>query len=235
MSEFNFRISCRPGKEGEKPDILTRLAQDKPTGVDNFRHQRQFQTLLKAEHLDDNLRKAFAVIFCVNTTVNNEAEDVDDVVDKLVNEVDEDKNKNIVDVRDYTGLDLRQHTSEEQNLELNSSSTKMARSGIKNSLENLLDKAYQDNIVNSIIDAKRQGLRKLPADLTKQGIKLAMGDLTLRNNSRGESVRLYVKDRMYILNDKSLKLFLLQQHHEPPTQGHPGYKAMLWKLLENWY
>ena len=58
----------------------------------------------------------------------------------------------------------------------------MAGSRIENLFEDLLDKAYQDNIVNSIIDAKRQGLRNLPADLTKQGIKLAMGDLTLRNS-----------------------------------------------------
>ena len=62
-----------------------------------------------------------------------------------------------------------------------------------------------------------------------------MGDLTLRNSGRGGSVRLYVKGRMYVTNDESLKLFLLQQHHKPPTQGHPGYKAMLRKLLENWY
>ena len=237
LLEFNFKITYRPGKEGEKPDMLTRLAQDKPKGVDDFRQQHQFQTLLKPEHLDDNLRKAFAVIFCANTTAN-------DVVDKLADEVDEvdevdvnsevDENENIVDVRDYTGLDLRQHTSEEQNSELSSFSTKIAWSRIGNSLENLLDEAYQNNKVpNSIIAAKRAGLRKLPAKITKQGIKLAMGDLTLGGS--GRSTRLYVKSKMYVPNDENLKLFLLQQHHNPPTQGHPGYKAMLWKMLENWY
>ena len=81
-----------------------------------------------------------------------------------------------MDVRDYTGLDLRQHTSEEQNSELSSSNTKMVRSRIRNSLENLLDKAYQaDRVLNSIIAAKQTGFQKLPANLTtKQGIKLAM-------------------------------------------------------------
>ena len=213
LSEFNFRISYRPGKEGGKPDTLTRLAQDKPKGVDNSRSQQQFQTLLKADQLDDNLRKALAVIFCANTKPNNAAEDVDEVDEVDVNsEVDEDEN--IVDVRDYTGLNLRQHTSEDQNLELSSSSTKMAGSRIKdllvrNSWEDLLDKACQnDKVLNSIIAAKRASLWKLPAKITKQGIKLAMGDLTLEGS--GRSTRLYVKGKMYVLNDENLKLFLLQ-------------------------
>ena len=240
LSEFNFKIIYRPGKKGEKPNTLTRLAQDKPKRVDNSRQQHQFQTLLKTEHLDDDLKKAFAVIFCANTTAN-------DVVDELASEVDEvdeidkvdvdsevDENENIVDVKDYTGLDLRQYTSEEQNSELSSFSTKMARSRIKNSLEDLLDKAYQsDGVLSSIIAAKQAGLRKLPSNLTKQGIKLAMRDLTLENTGREESVRLYVKRKMYVPSYERLKLFLLQQHHDPPTQGHPVYKAMLRKLLRN--
>ena len=103
----------------------------------------------------------------------------------------------------------------------------MAGSRIENSLEDLLDKAYQkDEIVDSIIAAKRAGLWKLPANLTtKQGIKLAMEDLTLRGS--GRSTRLYVKGKMYAPDDNNLKLFLLQQHHKPAIQGHPGYKAML--------
>ena len=40
---------------------------------------------------------------------------------------------------------------------------------------------------------------------------------------------------MYVPNDKNLQLFLLQQHHNPLTQGHPGFKAMHRKLQENWF
>ena len=145
------------------------------------------------------------------------------------------KDENIVDVRDYMDLELYQHSKPEHNLEQGSSSTKMAGSRIENSLEDLLDKAYQNNEVKSIIAAKREGLRKLSVDLTKQGIKLAIRDLTLENSGRGGSVRLYVKGRMYVPSEEKLKLFLLQQHHNPPTQGHPDYKSMLRKLLENWY
>ena len=223
LSEFNFKITYRPGKEGEKPDTLTRLAQDRPKGVDNSRQQHQFQTLLKTDQLDDNVRKALAVIFCANKV---------DQVDE-VDEADEVENKNIVDVKDYMGLDLHQHSNVQQNSEQSSSSTEMAGSRIENSLKDLLDKAYQESIVNSIIDAKRQGLRKLPTKITKQSIKLAMEDLTVGGS--GRNTRLYVKSKIYVPDDQNLKLFLLQQHHEPAMQGHPGYKAMLRKLLENWY
>ena len=87
--------------------------------------------------------------------------------------------------------------------------------------------------MNSIIAAKRAGLRKLPAELIKQGIKLAMGDLIITGSQR--STRLYVKGKMYVPNEEKLRLFLLQQHHDLPMQGHPGYKSMLRKLLKNQY
>ena len=229
LSEFNFRITYRPGKEGEKPDTLTRLAQDRSKRSDDSRQQHQCQTVLKASQLEDDIKKALAVMFYTDEL----ADEVD--VDSEVDVDDEvEKDKNIVDVRNYINQNLHQHSELEQILEQSSSSTKMAGSKIKNSLEDLLDKSYQkDEIVNSIIAAKQSGLRKLPADLTKQGIKLAMGDLTLAGS--GRSTRLYVRGKMYVPNEEKLRLFLLQQHHDPPTQGHPRYKAMLRKLMENWY
>ena len=221
LSEFDFKITYRPGKEGEKPDTLTRLAQDRPKESDDSQQQHQFQTVLKASQLDDDIKKALAVMFYTDKV----ADEVD--VDSEVDVDDEvEKDKNIVDVRNYINQNLHQHSELEQILEQSSSSTKMAGSKIKNSLEDLLDKSYQkDEIVNSIIAAKQSGLWKLPADLAKQGIKLAMGDLTFAGS--GRSTRLYVRGKMYVPNEEKLQLFLLQQHHNPPTQGHPEYKAIL--------
>ena len=71
--------------------------------------------------------------------------------------------------------------------------------------------------MNSIIDAKPKSLRKLLAELTKQDIKLHIEDFTLENSNYKSGTKLYVKNKMYIPNDKSLKLFLLKQHHNPPT------------------
>ena len=62
-----------------------------------------------------------------------------------------------------------------------------------------------------------------------------MGDLTLEGDNRVGSTRLYVKGKIYVPNEEKLCLFLLQQHHDPAIQGYPGHKAMLQKLLKNWY
>ena len=79
LLEFNFRVTYRPGKKGEKPDTLTKLAQDKPRGFDNARQQHQIQTLLKANQLDDNVKKALAVIFSADSTEADEADETDEV------------------------------------------------------------------------------------------------------------------------------------------------------------
>ena len=118
LSKFNFKISYRPGKEGEKPDILTTLAQNKPTGVDDFCHQQQFQTLLKADRLNEDIKKALTVVFRANKIDEiNEIDEIDEIDEvKEANEVDEvdevdmdskiEKNKDIIDVRDYIDQNL---------------------------------------------------------------------------------------------------------------------------------
>ena len=110
LSEFNFKITYRPGKEAEKPDTLTKLAQDRPKRFDDSRQQHQFQTLLKADQLDNDVKKALAVIFCGN--------EVDEVNEVDVVDVDSEvgKDENIVDVRDYMGLNLHQNSNSQQNL-----------------------------------------------------------------------------------------------------------------------
>ena len=81
--EFNFKITYKPEKKGEKPDTLTRLSQDKPKGVDDSRSQEQFQTLLKADQLDDNVKKTLAVIFCANEVDEVDEVDVTEAVTRI--------------------------------------------------------------------------------------------------------------------------------------------------------
>ena len=96
--------------------------------------------------------------------------------------------------------------------------------------EELLTKAYRgDEIIQEIMKAKSENLRKLPNKILTNGLKLAMGDLDIRNE------RLFYKTRLFVPNSDKLKLHLLRSHHDPPIQGHPGYKSMYAKLLENYF
>ena len=51
LSEFGFHIEYRPGKQGTKPDSLTRRSADLPQGGDDERKQFQHQVVLKPHNL----------------------------------------------------------------------------------------------------------------------------------------------------------------------------------------
>lgn len=55
LSRFNFRITYRPGKQGAKPDSLTRRSEDLPKEGDK-RLRQQSQTVLKRENIDPRVR-----------------------------------------------------------------------------------------------------------------------------------------------------------------------------------
>ena len=210
LSEFNFKIMYRPGRQGEKPDTLTRRSQDLPKGFDDSRQQHQFQTLLQEHQLDDDVKKALSVIFCANTRTHNtdeEAEKPQDIED------DEEAQSQILNENPVK--ELGDDSEEDPSAK---------------PLEELIEEAYEkDEVVQDIIAAKTRELRKLPSHLIKKGIKLAMGDLKVKDE------RLYVKERLYVPDHEPLQLCLLQKHHEPPLQGYPGYKSMYQSLMENYF
>ena len=88
LSEFSFKISYRPGKQGKKPDILTHCSQNFLKNIEDLQQQHQFQILLQDHQLDKNIKKALAVTFCVNNAINksvNETVDVNKENKKIIN------------------------------------------------------------------------------------------------------------------------------------------------------
>ncbi|KAI1007123.1 hypothetical protein K3495_g1088 [Podosphaera aphanis] len=43
LSEFEFKIVFRPGKQGGKPDALTRISSDRPLSIDDDRNRNRHQ------------------------------------------------------------------------------------------------------------------------------------------------------------------------------------------------
>jgi len=56
LSEFDFVIKFRPGKEGRKPDSLTRRSQDLPHDGSDPRHTYQHQAFFSDENLDPEIK-----------------------------------------------------------------------------------------------------------------------------------------------------------------------------------
>ena len=193
LSEFNFKISYRPGKEGEKPDVLTKHSQNMPKGFNDYCQQQQFQTLLTAEHLDDNMKKALERVFSANTVAISPIDNAINAIDDGINAINDliDVEKDIVDAQDYVKDDKGSQIS--VNLQHNSNLTpeqgfSSAKIGFKvqKLLKNLLQKTYKNNkVVNNIIAAKEQGLWNLSMELTKRDIKLAIGNLMVESSDNG--------------------------------------------------
>ena len=51
LSNFDFKIVFRPGKQGGKPDALTRISAHKPSNSKDERNQHQYQTLIKPQQI----------------------------------------------------------------------------------------------------------------------------------------------------------------------------------------
>ena len=64
LSEFQFKIQYRPGKQGTKPDSLTCRAGDLPDSKDE-RTQHQHQVVLKPANLGEDVLKASRLRACV--------------------------------------------------------------------------------------------------------------------------------------------------------------------------
>lgn len=65
LSEFQFKIQYRPGKQGTKPDSLTRRTADLPDGVDDERMQHQQQVVLKPANLGEGVLRASRLQACM--------------------------------------------------------------------------------------------------------------------------------------------------------------------------
>ena len=142
------------------------------------------------------------------------------------------ENKEIIDVKEFSDeiLDTPFSTLLQQIISTSIGDREGENDKTEKLLEKLFEKSYEDNkVVKKIINAKARGFQKLLTALTKNDIRLSMGDLKIK------SKHLYVKNKMYVPEDKPLQLFLLQQYHNPLIYGHPGYKAMYWKIQANYF
>ena len=83
LSRFNFVITFRPGRQGAKPDALTRRSEDLPREGDD-RLQHQSQVVLKTHNLDPVLRLQTMRLPEDLETLLTQGYDTDDVVRSIL-------------------------------------------------------------------------------------------------------------------------------------------------------
>ncbi|KAI0991735.1 hypothetical protein K3495_g16452, partial [Podosphaera aphanis] len=90
LSRFNFIIKYRPGKQGGKPDALTRRSEDLPE-ADDERRRHQSQIVLKRENLEPKLQLSSSALLdageCPLLEILEEGYDKDPLPRKILSQI----------------------------------------------------------------------------------------------------------------------------------------------------
>jgi hypothetical protein len=206
LSRFNFKIIYRPGKQGEKPDALTRRSEDLPKEGDE-RLEHQSRTMLKRENFEtqelpptpprtpEPTRKK--VTFADPISKQYPISDAD------------------ISARNHPILE----PSIRERPHMLGSLT--AEPDLAPPIEEELRReSSQDENVQSVMQAIEQRKPRHPF--------LQLAQCIVREGL------LYYRDKIYVPESEDLRVRILRQHHDNPSAGHPG-RAKTFELLSRSY
>jgi hypothetical protein len=216
LSRFKFVITYRPGKQGAKPDALTRRSGDLPKEGDE-RLQHQSQVVLKKENLDlppsppDSPKPGGQHQEALLTTPQPTSL----------------RGKKRVRFRDDNTLHLlpiaRPTTPESPPPEPTRPTLSQERTAplLPPPIRTLFDDSYPtDSDLQSILEALRTGAPRHK--------KITLAECVERDGY------LYYRDRLYIPDCPDLHAELLRMYHESPVAGHMG-RARTYEALSREY
>ena len=239
LSRFNFKIQYRPGKQGIKPDSLTRRSEDLPKEGDE-RLLHQSRTVLKKENLPDPRAQPDLL----NPPVQPEPPISDPPVqpEQLAPELPA--------LLELPAPETRRTSKSVQftdNIQLHVTTRNQARPArtpapapeptvmpdpvpvpeppvltLPDKLQTLFERGYrEDPLCKSIRTALFKNHARHP-------------EITLSECELQEPFLLY-RSRLFVPDLPDLKSELLRQHHEAPTAGHPGRSKTYEMLHRNYY
>ena len=223
LADFNFRIAYRPGKQGTKPDSLTRRVGDLPEHEDDDRTQYRNRTILKDENLEPGVKNAIRLapfllnettqeVTCLAATVYGLSEQAD-VVGK---ESDEELPTH--------------HLAEESAEESDEESVEESVAGVQELMRRIKRAYPDDELIQGIIQAKTSGQRKIPLELAKTHyLKLELGDCHVHEGL------LYVNSRLFVPDVPELRTDVIREIHDTPPGGHAGRSSTYERLSSHYF
>jgi hypothetical protein len=179
LSRFNFRIVYRPGKQGTKPDALSRKAEDRPASSKDLSDDRishRLQQVLKDHNLSPGM-----------------------IPDK------DPKSIPLTSLMIYA-LDLT------------------------TPIDDLITSVYKHNHqTQDMLEAlKNPEQRHWPGKLRKE-LRFAMSECKVIEN------KIFFRDRLFIPDDKELKLQIMTRTHSSAPAGHPGRTKTTSLLIRSYF
>lgn len=242
LSRFNFKITYRPGKQGAKPDALTRRSEDLPKeGDDRLLHQSQI--MLKRENLDPDLFPALTlpgpptpsdpVPLSDPATLSDQVPPTDPVPPPDPISPPPKRVRFAATTRSQATRSNSPHPPEPEPIRtlirepapspelpdpLPESPVLME---IPENLKTLFEEGYaSDPLPLSVLESLRKG--------SSRHSKIQLADCNENNG------RLYYRGKLYIPDYAPLKAALLRLYHESPAAGHP-HRTRTFELLSRDY
>ena len=209
LSQYNFSIAYRPGKEGGLPDALSRREQDMPQDYDERLLHREASILSPEQFEDWGEVKANVItvpLFACLVGVSGRGE--------------EEPMISLDDISNSTKNDLvpSAGTPEGSLLSVDNNSP----------LQELWNKALEsDQQLARLTETVR--LNK-PRFSVEDGVKVSISECSL--NAQGE---LCFRDRRWVPNSEPLRTQIMQETHDSTLAGHPGRDAMYAILARQFY
>ena len=210
LAEFNFKITYRPGKQGTKPDALTRRPGDIPDHIEDPRVQHQQQILLGEDHFDHRLTHQF----------HSDAESTLHALylaEQLSNEFC------VTDIASMLYDLSEEHSGDEATGQPDPQATPV-------DLMDQIKEAYeQDDILQQVMAAKLANKRRIPDNALRAGFKVEMSELAIRNDM------LWKEGKLVIPKDDHLRTEIVRHFHDHPVMGHAGRNEVYHRVLREFF
>ena len=221
LSEFNFKIAYRPGKQSTKPDSLTRRSADLPADATDARKEFNYTRLLKEEHLDKGVRNAVGLAAML---MDEEVETVTWLA-ALLYDLGEEEPAGEVPIEETSAGDTQEEQGEPDTRHGPLAPSVDAQADVMQ----LIRAAYfNDDILQGLMDAKRQGRRRTPVAATRAGVKLELGSCEIKDDL------FWVKDRVYVSQNEDVHDALIKSFHDSRVGGHAG-REVTYSRIHRWY
>ncbi|KZZ87131.1 Ribonuclease H-like protein [Ascosphaera apis ARSEF 7405] len=218
LSQFQFLISYRPGKDNTVADLLSRSAELSQAQKDQVKHRTM--TLLTDANIDPDLKVALSLVWS-SCPVERSLEEVSlslcPISSAPVASPDvTDPSPNTNNTQDNESGSDNEDTIDNANL----------ISPFE--LDSVRQASALDDDINAIHDLLDSCARRLPAALVRRGYRFSLADFEFYDGL------LHVQGRILIPQDHDIKLSILQQYHDSRLFGHPSEKT-LFRLISRFY